>query len=549
MNRKDYLKVFAVMMALLVAVTATYSRAYSCESENGQFFGVAEEYGIYVRENTIQHGDSEANIATYNLRYDCNVGAANGVGNNYVENEFVHGNHVRGAQFLFGSKDCIEGIYKQNGMWKVKIKGEDRIFNMGTLSQVTYVGYKTDYKIGETFQELEELAAELAELEDAEAVVTNSRNSDWIVLKVQENAKNIISLDASEIQNKKICIKVSGSKKEFAATDTQLIVNVNVKDMDTEEIVLNQLINRAGYGAYDNTDRIIWNFGNYEGKITLNETCGAILAPKADVTLRGGNHIGRIIAKNLVTYSEVHFIPKNKPENETVTEVTTSGCECTTKEETTTETEYTTEEETTTESEYTTEEETTTETECTTKEEITTETEYTTEEETTTEIEHTTEEETTTESEYTTEEETTTESEYTTEEETTTESEYTTEEETTTEIEHTTEEETTTESEYTTEEETTTESEYTTEEETTTERDATGDATPDAPPQDSEDEESGDIYVLETLPQEEFVMPLQTADIPDTSDSGYEIYAKSGILSFIFLIIFEINRCYKKRDV
>ena len=471
-------KCIAVIMTGTVLISTVFcANAVFGNSDNisnnqiiNEMLGKLYPYGVVAEKAYIQN-DFESNIATDELKVSGTKDIGNAVGK-YT--------NTAGVMYI---KNFEEGTLQLRAADYI-IKGNDEF--KGTLLSANYPSVKLvtnqEYlMISREMKKTNKIISGYSEASDDAVVNFNDMNNGIIDVRQCSDRICTVNIDVTEYNRLQ-----QGGLKIYKKDNQILLINVNNCELSVnwkgEKEVSVFRYNINGKSSAGNNDEInesiIWNFGDYAGRVNLSEVSGVFVATAAEVVVNSTGS-GHIIAKSFKNPGgEWHCIIKDlEKETTTEAETTTTEAETTTTEAETTTTEAET---TTTEAETTTTEAetTTTEAETTTTEAETTTTEAET---TTTEAETTTTEAetTTTEAETTTTEAetTTTEAETTTTEAetTTTEAETTTTEAetTTTEAETTTTEAetTTTEAETTTTEAETTTTEVettTTEAETTT---------------------------------------------------------------------------------
>ncbi len=126
-----------------------------------------------------------------------------------------------------------------------------------------------------------------------------------IVFDVDVNALN----DSTNEGLPKIIERLIEANKEIGAT---IVINMVIPEEGNlnTEINLWQPINSTAYAA--ETAYVVWNFGNYTGKINVNQTiAGIVVAPEATIVANGVIN-GRVIADDVSHSMEIHT-PNEKP--------------------------------------------------------------------------------------------------------------------------------------------------------------------------------------------------------------------------------------------
>ena len=237
--------------------------------------GAANGYGIFVEGITEQSGDSEANICTGSLKYYNNIGYT-GKGTIYVDGEYTgSGSNIRCSNLILKSAS-----FEQRG-------------NQWFVNGV-YVG--TTEQIGKIERGQFDLAGAFT------AIRTNAENLHAMGTELSSN-----EISLNDGQNIFRVNGISDFEPKVAVENGKTVVFNITPDGNNFKLVGQSTSGIDNYPEADNANLLVYNFGTYDGTITLSTTRGTILAPCAKVILEAGNNSGRIVAANLQTQAECHF--------------------------------------------------------------------------------------------------------------------------------------------------------------------------------------------------------------------------------------------------
>ena len=248
-----------------------------------EILGEAYGYGIFVEGTTEQYGDSEANICTGNLKYNGNIGYT-GVGTIYVDGNYEgSGSNIRCANLILNTASFEQ-------------KGEQWFVNgiyVGTTTQIGKIE-RGCFDLAGAFNAIRANAAGIYAL-GAELLPNSEGKYSNIPL---EDGQNIYRVSNVKDDYFEPGVSVSEGKT--------VIFNI-VPGGDSFTIKGQSSGGIENYPDAEQSNGIVYNFGNYSGTVNLSVTKGTIIAPNANVVLADGNNQGRVIAANFTSRAECHF--------------------------------------------------------------------------------------------------------------------------------------------------------------------------------------------------------------------------------------------------
>ena len=248
-----------------------------------QILGEAYGYGIFVEGTTEQYGDSEANICTGNLKYNGNIGYT-GVGTIYVDGNYEgSGSNIRCANLILKT-----AAFEQ--------KGEQWFVNgtyVGTTAQLGKIE-RGSFDLAGAFNAIRANAAGIYAL-GAELLPNGEGKYNNLPL---EDGQNIY-----RVRN----VKYDYFEPGVSVNDGETVIFNIVPGGDSFTIKGQSSYGIDNYPDAEQSNRIIYNFGDYSGTVNLSVTRGTIIAPNAKVVLMDGNNQGRVIAADFTSHAECHF--------------------------------------------------------------------------------------------------------------------------------------------------------------------------------------------------------------------------------------------------
>ena len=251
-----------------------------------QILGAANEYGLFIEKDTnIKSGDNESNVCTTNLYYGTNWGF-DGEGTSYIDDIFYgpEGMDVRNKKIILNKATIrCEIVGDSQKKWYVN----DR-----------YVGSKFEsmengfFDIPSAFAEIRKNAIDLFEKGTLIAIT-----SDDQPISLTEG-QNIYRIEG-----------ISRLVPAFTVNDTTTVI-INITPNGEQDFYLKGQSTK-GIDSKPNageSNRIVYNFGDYNGTIVLSQGLGTVIAPNATVKKNGEGHwAGRVIAQNFESEAETHF--------------------------------------------------------------------------------------------------------------------------------------------------------------------------------------------------------------------------------------------------
>ena len=187
----------------------------------------------------------------------------------------------------------------------------------------TYDSKQTPIDINDTFDYLKDLSRKMQSITSEQGIEIKDEGN---TLEIACNDKSSIleGLYAVTVKLSELCV---GNEKTIDVKlndKQQCIINVDCEKRSEESIVTKTAINGNQEDYNPKASNIIWNFFNGENAtICLSNTIGQILAPESNIIVaqdghkewKAGNLDGKIIARSLEIYSEIHPISKVNTQN------------------------------------------------------------------------------------------------------------------------------------------------------------------------------------------------------------------------------------------
>lgn len=114
---------------------------------------------------------------------------------------------------------------------------------------------------------------------------------------------NFLTIGVNEIRNNE------SFEVKNLGNNSLLVVNVDTEGKTEVELSKELKVNNTGWDWNEYAPNVVWNFGDFSGKITIGKgNGGVIIAPKASVDTNN-TWAGSIICHELHTQGEIHYVP------------------------------------------------------------------------------------------------------------------------------------------------------------------------------------------------------------------------------------------------
>ena len=301
------LTIGTVLVMLFGATFGSVLLAYSQYNKAYSIPNILSEYQAFVRYDLTTNNHFVGSIAVGDeLKGTLNFGEAQLVPS-YVNNVVSFSNFNANVDWVAGNKNkeflyTIAGVGIQQ--WQKDL--------MTAIGSTDYVDFT------EAFTELENQSLIYANTGTASGTLTGSTltidlssGSKRVTISAQDfDAASRIQLNGvsvSDFSNEYVLsiIGINGSSfnldsQKIFLGDSPLPITNALKSLSTT--VENGQVNLGDM-------RLLWNLPDATGDVSVNFGSGHIIAPKASVTMTGGNFEGGIIASSLTSSSEAHFYP------------------------------------------------------------------------------------------------------------------------------------------------------------------------------------------------------------------------------------------------
>ena len=301
------LTIGTVLVMLFGATFGSVLLAYSQYNKAYSIPNILSEYQAFVRYDLTTNNHFVGSIAVGDeLKGTLNFGEAQLVPS-YVNNVVSFSNFNANLDWVAGNKNK-EFLYTSAGVgiqqWQKDL--------MTAIGSTDYVDFT------EAFTELENQSLIYANTGTASGTLTGttltidlSSGSKRVTISAQDfDAASRIQLNGvsvSDFSNEYVLSIIGINRSSFNLDSQKIFLGDSPLPITNALKSLSTTVENGQVNLGDM--RLLWNLPDATGDVSVNFGSGHIIAPKASVTMTGGNFEGGIIASSLTSSSEAHFYP------------------------------------------------------------------------------------------------------------------------------------------------------------------------------------------------------------------------------------------------